>query len=439
MNHTDNRQLKLWMSTIVFAVVLFAAVTNLDNIAGFMGGIWSHLSPMALGFALALILNVPLRGMENLLKKIDKKHRLSEKVRSTVSLAVVLILTPLAIFAIVMFIIPEFIGAIDELITSVNQNRDEIINFTSRFGIDSAKIDEWLGKISEWIRNNLENILNYTLNVTFSTAMSIFSSLTSGLMCIMLAIYMLADRKRISRSSRKILFAFLPKKIAAYISRTCSLFISTFSRFLSMQCLEAFILAAILFLGMMVFRLPYAMSISCLTMIFALIPYIGAFVSFLFGAVIILLESPQSALVFIILFLVVQQIEGNVIYPRVVGESVGLPAYLTLFAVSVGGSVMGIAGMMLFVPIVSVVYTLIDEAVNNRLPGAIDHLFDDDTPAYEGDAPGETEAPPEEAPASENPPPSGEAPETDSKPQTEKPAKEKSPAKKHSGKGKKKR
>lgn len=396
MNHTDNRQLKLWMSTIVFAVVLFAAVTNLDSIASFMGKVWALLSPMGLGFALALILNVPLRGMENLFKKIDKKRRLNEKMRNTLALVIVLILTPLAIFAIVMFIVPEFVGAIDELITSVNQNQAEIIAFTSKFGLDAEAIQNLITKISTWISSNMRDILNITLNVTFSTAMSLFTSLTSGLMSIMLAIYMLADRKRISKSTRKIFFAFLPKKAAAYISRTCSLFVSTFSRFLSMQCLEAFILAAILFLGMMIFKLPYAVSISSLTMIFALIPYIGAFVSFIFGAIIILLESPQSALVFVILFLVVQQIEGNIIYPRVVGESVGLPAYLTLFAVSVGGSVMGIAGMMLFVPIVSVAYTLIDEAINARLPGAIDNLFSEETQTETAD-----NAPPPKADACE--------------------------------------
>ena len=426
MNRTDNRQLKLWMSTIVFTVLLFAAVTNLDSIAGFAGKVWSHLSPMGLGIALVLILNVPLRGVENLLKKIDRKRMLSEKVRNTISLATVLILTPLAIFAIVMFIVPEFVEAINELITSVNQNSSEIIAFTSKIGIDSVKIQEWIDKIVDWIRNNLQNVLGVTLNITFSTAMSIFSSLTSGLMCVMLAIYMLADRNRISRSSRRILFAFLPKKIAAYISRTCSLFVSTFSRFLSMQCLEAFILAAILFLGMMIFRLPYAMSISCLTMIFALIPYVGAFISFIFGAFIILMESPQSALVFIILFLVVQQIEGNVIYPRVVGESMGLPAYLTLFAVSVGGSVMGIAGMMLFVPIVSVVYTLIDEAVNARIPLAMDKLFESDC-----------EKTPEEAPVEEE---KDEDKLKEAKPSdNKKPAKKEAPSKKNTGKGKKRR
>ena len=421
MNKHDNNLLKSWMPTIVFAVLLFAAATNINSIAGFMGKVWALISPMGLGFALALILNVPLRGIENLFKKIDKKRLLSEKTRGTLAFILVLLLTPLAIFAIVMFIVPEFVEAIDELIVSVNQNKDEIIAFTTKFGLDAQKIQDLIDKVSAWISSNMRDILNVTLNVTFSTAMSIFSSLTSGLMCIMLAIYMLADRKRIAKSTRKILFAFLPKKAASYISRTISLFVSAFSRFLSMQCLEAFILAAILFIGMMIFKLPYAVSISSLTMVFALIPYVGAFVSFAFGALIILLESPQSALVFVLLFLVVQQVEGNVIYPRVVGESVGLPAYLTLFAVSVGGTLMGIAGMMLFVPIISVIYTLIDEAVKKRLPGAIDNLFADTEPALAA-----TEASPE--PAIPNEP----APETNET----KPVKKETPSKKHN-KGKK--
>ena len=158
MNQTDNRQLRLWMSTIVFAVLLFAAVTNLDSIASFIGKVWRLLSPLGLGFGLALILNVPLRAMEHLFKKLDKKRRLSEKLRNTLALAIVLILAPLAIFAIVMFIVPEFVEAIDELIVSVNQNRDEIINFTSRFGLDSAAIQTLVDKIwscdSDYIDEN---------------------------------------------------------------------------------------------------------------------------------------------------------------------------------------------------------------------------------------------------------------------------------------------
>ena len=424
MNHTDNRQLKFWMSTIVFTVLLFAAVTNLDSVAGFLGKLLALLSPMGFGCGLALILNVPLRGIETLIRKIDKKHLLTEKRRGVLAFTIVLILAPVAIAGIIMFIVPEFVQAIDELLVSINQNQAEIIAFTSKFGLDSTAIKDLISKVSSWMSNNIRDIVSVTLNVTFSTAMSIFSSLTYALMGIMLGIYILADRKRISRSSRRILFAFLPKKIAAYISRTISLFISTFSRFLSMQCLEAFILAAILFVGMMIFKLPYAMSISSLTMIFALIPYVGAFVSFLFGALIILLESPQSALIFVILFLVVQQIEGNLIYPRIVGESVGLPAYLTLIAVSIGGSVMGIAGMMLFVPIVSVVYTLIDEAVKVRLPGAIERLFDDD-PVSEDCAPDdEINA---EIDINEIP----------SEPKPEKPVKKETPSRKKSGKRRK--
>lgn len=406
-NRTDNRQLKLWMSTIIFTVVLFAAVNNLDSIAGFLKKVWALLSPMGLGFGLALVLNVPMLGIENLLKKVDKKRRLTEKKRNAIALAAVLVLTPVFIVAIMIFIVPEFISAIDGLIVSINQNTDDIIAFTSRFGLDSVAIQDLITKVSSWISQNMRDILSVTLNVTFNTAMSIVTSLTTGLMSIMLAVYILADRKRIARSTRKILFAFLPKKAAAYISRTCSLFISTFSRFLSMQCLEAFILAAILFLGMLIFKMPYAISICSLTMVFALIPYVGAFISFVFGAIIILLESPSAALGFVILFLVVQQIEGNIIYPRVVGESVGLPAYLTLFAVSVGGTLMGMAGMMLFVPIVSVIYTLVDEAIQNRIPAAIDNLFAEESPGKEADAsdpPSETplneEAKTETAPAS---------------------------------------
>jgi len=366
MKNSGNPTLRYWMSTIVFAVVLFAALTNLNAIAGFVDKIVLILSPLGFGFALALIMNVPLRGMEKLLLKLDRKNKLGETWRRRISLIAVFTLTPVFLVGIILFFVPEFVTAISSLIASITDNQEEIIAFTSKFGLDAETIKKYIEEIAVWFKTNMSSILG----ITVSTAVSIVSSVISGIMCIILAIYILIDKKRIGRSSKRILHAFLPKPIASYLCRMGSLFVNAFSRFLSSQCLEAVILGSILFIGMTILRLPYALPIACMTVVFALIPYVGAFISLFLGAVMILLDDPSKAAIFAVMYLIVQQIEGNVIYPRVVGESVGLPAYLTLIAVSLGGSIMGIAGMMLFVPIASVAYTLIDEAVKYRVPDA---------------------------------------------------------------------
>lgn len=370
MNYKDNHKLKTWMPTIIFSVLFFALVMNFGSIFDAFNKILVIVSPLLAGMGIALVLNVPLRGMNSLLLRLDKKNRLGEKWRRILSSLLSLILTPLAIIAIIAFFIPQLHDAISSLYNTITNNSDEIEAFISRFLSDDSdfNLSKILDEVKNWFTGNIGTIAGATVN----TAMSIFSSVTTGIMSIMFAIYVLLDKKRISHSAKRFMFSFFPRKVAAYISRVGSLFVSTFSTFLSRQCLESVILGGILFLFMTLFKLPYALSICCLTVVMALIPYVGAFLSLGIGALMILLESPTDALIFCALFLVVQQIEGNVIYPRVVGESVGLPAYLTIMAVSLGGAFMGMVGMLLFVPITSVVYTLAKEAMDKRLPEPFD-------------------------------------------------------------------
>ncbi|MBQ3078752.1 MAG: AI-2E family transporter [Clostridia bacterium] len=370
MNSPEKKLLRKWLPVIVFAVLLYALVSNIGSVWVFVRKFIVLLNPLIAGLAIALVLNVPLRGTEKLLVKLDRKHRLSEKKLKILSFLIVLTLTPIVIAAIILFFVPQLTSAVANLYSTINNNSAEIEAFINRFLEEDQHFNfgAILDEIKNWFTGNIGTIAGATVN----TAMSIFSSLTSALMSIMLAIYVLLDKKRIKHSASRLTFAFLPSRIAAYISKVANLFVSTFSTFLSRQCLESVILGVILFIGMSVFRLPYALSICSLTIVLALIPYVGAFMSFGIGAFMILLESPTDALIFCVMFLIIQQIEGNVIYPRVVGESVGLPAYLTLMAVTLGGAFMGMAGMMLFVPITSVIYTLLSEAMDKRLPEPFD-------------------------------------------------------------------
>lgn len=364
MTNEARKKLRTWAPTLTFGIVLYALLTNPTMSANVYRQALRILNPLIIGASIALVLNVPLRGCDKLIRRLDKKGRLSEKATHTISLVAVFVLTPLAIAGIVAFFVPQFAAAVSNLIAIIRDNNEEIISYTSRIGIDADVVNQKIDELVLWITNNLGNIAG----VTISTVISIMSSVTSGIMGVMLSVYLLISRKRLLSQGPRVVGAILPPRYARGLIRVCQMFVDAFSRFLSRQFLEAFILGAILFIGMSIFRVPYAMSVCCLSMVLALIPYVGAFLSMIIGALMIVLVDPSKALMFLIIFLVVQQIEENLIYPHVVGESVGLPAYITLLAVAVGSEVMGIAGMMLFVPIASVAYTLAREFVHRRNP-----------------------------------------------------------------------
>ncbi len=363
MDDTAKRILKQWLPLIAAAVALFALLNNLGSVTAFISGALTVLSPILIGGAIALILNVPLRGIKHIIIKLDRKHKISVAWRTRLSLILTFVLTPVVVAAVFLFFVPQFTSAVSDFINLITENQSEIAAFLERFGINSESVNGIIRKLTSVIDDNIAAIAGGVL----STAVSLFSFVTSAIMIVMLAIYLLIDKKRLSRQCQMTLLAMLPVKLAAYLIKVWRLFVDMFSKFISSQVLEALILGCMLFLAMTAFQLPYALSICSLTVVMALIPYLGAFMSMGVGVLMILLIDPTKALVFTGVFLVVQQIEGNIIYPRVVGDSVGLPAYLTLIAVSVGGALMGIAGMMLFVPVVSVVYKLTGEAVAIRL------------------------------------------------------------------------
>jgi predicted PurR-regulated permease PerM len=174
------------------------------------------------------------------------------------------------------------------------------------------------------------------------------------------------QKEVLADQGKRLMSAYMPQKFFGQVMKVLGILYKNFSKFISSQCLEAVILGALFVLSMTIFRLPYALLVGSLIAVTALIPIVGAFVGCFVGAFLILVENPISALVFVILFLIVQQLEGNLIYPKVVGSSVGLPAIWVLVAVSVGGSLFGVVGVLVFIPITSTVYTLLREDVNER-------------------------------------------------------------------------
>lgn len=358
-----DRKLRGPLLLITYGVGLYALLMNYQVLWEALSWVLGVLSPLLAAAAVALILNVPLRGFDRILARLDRRNRLRRGVRHGLSLALTLIFAPLLVFFVIRFVVPQLANAISGIIDFVRENSGVISEAAQKIGLDPAMVSDKIAQLFTWITDNIDTITG----VAFSTAIGVFSSAASALMSLMLAIYLLADRERVRRQAARLCEAMLSPHVSETLQRVGRLFVQSFATFLSRQCLEAVILGGLVGGAMLAFSLPYALPLAVLTAVMALIPYVGAFLSLFVGVVMLLLVSPTKALIFAVVFLVMQQIEGNVIYPRVVGESVGLPAYVTLTAVTLGGALFGVLGMFFTIPVASVAYTLLGEAVRNRM------------------------------------------------------------------------
>ena len=234
---------------------------------------------------------------------------------------------------------------------------------TSR--LENLSVD-WAG-LAKNLWDFLTTGVGSVVSTTISATMRVFSAVSAGFISLIFALYLLLQKEKLGTQCRKALYALMPEKGADQVVRVCSLSHKVFSSFITGQCVEAVILGAMFFLSMTLLQMPYALLVGCLIAVTALIPIVGAFIGCIVGAFLLLMVSPMQALIFVILFLTLQQVEGNLIYPHVVGSSVGLPSIWVLAAVSIGGSLMGVVGMLVSIPLASVAYTLFREFVYRRL------------------------------------------------------------------------
>lgn len=362
-------QVKNTLLVVAFGVCLYFVLMNIEWVSAFFKRALGIISPLIYGGLAAAVLNVLMCGIERLLNKIPyKKGRLPERLVTAVSLVLSIAIIIGALTVVVILIIPQFASAVPIIKASFEKNWDNIAEFCKTIGLDSGKLKEY---ISDFKVTNLVGKVTDNLGTVFGTVVSAASSITGGVfmtvICAVCCIYILAGKRTLARQASKLLYSYAPKKAADNISYTVKLLNSTFKKFLSGQCLDALILGLLLFFTMLIFRLPYSGVICAMTAVLALIPYIGSFVSCTVGAFLILLVDPKKAIAFVVIFLVVQQVEGNLIYPRIVGGSVGLPALWTLLAVYVGEKLFGLIGMILFIPVFSVIYTLLSKDTSTRL------------------------------------------------------------------------
>ena len=372
----NRENMKKLMLLIAFTILLLVGVQRLDAVFGALRFLWGIGLPFALGGAIAFILNVPMTALEHWLfpeehiRKSKWKKKLSRPLCMVLAILLVLGVISLVIFVVVPELgttvvglgssVEAFLPRAQEWLEDIFSNNEQIVTW-----IDSLEMN-W-EKIVETAWNFFRNGAGSVLSSTMTVARTIISAVTNFFIGFVFACYVLLQKEKLGEQCRKLLRAVFSKKQVDYILHVCSLSHHTFSSFITGQCMEAVILGAMFFVSMSLLRFPYALLVGVLVAFTALIPIFGAFIGCVVGAFLILMVNPAQALGFIVLFQVLQQIEGNLIYPRVVGNSVGLPAIWVLVAVTVGGNLMGILGMLIFIPIVSVLYALLREWMYGRL------------------------------------------------------------------------
>ncbi len=361
---------------IVFTTIIIVCLWKYENVFAVLRFIFHVVFPFVLGGAIAFILNVPMNFLERHLFRPEKVEtsKFLRKAARPVSMLLVLIIV-IGIVALVMFVlIPQLGRTFTNLGQSIQAFIPRLREWAAPLFHDNKDIMEWVDNIEfDWNQimdaglNFFRNGAGSVLDSTIAAARNIVSGIATFFIAFVFAVYILLQKEKLQKQAKIVLFAFVRKGRAEAALEVLSLTYRTFSSFLTGQCVEAIILGSMFVLAMTVLQLPYALLIGVVIAFTALIPIFGAFIGCVVGAFLIFMEDPIKALIFVVLFLVLQQIEGNLIYPHVVGNSVGLPSIWVLAAVSIGASLMGIVGMLIFIPIVSVIYALFREVVYLKL------------------------------------------------------------------------
>ena len=369
---------------MVLAALLILALIYSEKVFTGIAFLFGIISPFLAGGAMAFVLNIPMRAFEEKVLGLWRGKR-AEKAKRPLCLVLAIVSLAVVLAVVVGTVVPQVVATATEVGRKIPVFTERVVEELNRLVRDypelTKRIDElelteinWdsvLGSVIDFLKNGAGDVLNSTVSV----ASGIISGIVNMVISFIFALYVLAQKERLADQGRRILWAYLPEAVSAKILEVCSLLYKNFSSFITGQCLEAVILGTMFVVTMSLFRMPYALMVGVLIAFTALIPIVGGFIGCAVGAFLILIDNPLQALWFVILFLVLQQIEGNLIYPKVVGNSVGLHGIWVLTAVSVGGSLFGISGMLFFIPLTSSGYALLRESVNERnarrrLPGA---------------------------------------------------------------------
>ncbi len=382
--YTLRRSVRLIVALIVVAFLVF----HISDLITWLYKGFVLMSPFLVGGAMAFILNAPLRFFENRVfrhiknKRFKRFQRVIGILLSLILITVLLtlmgvIIMPQLIDSIALFAsnMPHYMDTLENLLTHVvnkipdsEQQINQVLDYID--GLSPESVQESIldfAKTGPLTDDGNGKILSQAVSSTFGLVSSIFGIMLNAVLGFVFSIYILMSKEKLAIQGRRVIFAFFENDNAKYIIHVFQVAFAKFYSFLTGQLMEACILGSLMCIGMFILRLPYPLMIGVLIGFSALIPIAGAIIGGAVGFLLVLSVNPTKAIIFLVFMILLQQFESNVIYPRVVGGSVGLPSMWTLLAITLGGSLMGLVGMLIFVPIVSTVYTLFAEIVYGRL------------------------------------------------------------------------
>ena len=371
--HIDKKVLKSLFILAGSCILLVWLLLYTEQVSGLFAYIWKLISPFVVGAGIAFVFNVPMRAIERQLEGIRKPG-----LRRILAILLTLGALILILAFVVELLIPQIQSTVESLTVTIPLFvKKQAANFLA-FLEEHPELEEWV-----LANTDLENIdwtsllqraggfvgdsMSTIVDSTFSAIGSVTGAIVNTVISVVFAVYCLSRKEILARQCRRLMYSLLPERFTDEVIRIMRLTNSTFSNFISGQCLEACILGCLFAVAMLILKMPYIPLVSVVIAVTALVPVVGAFVGCVLGAFFILVDNPLQAATFVIMFLILQQLENNLIYPRVVGTSIGLPGMWVLVAVTIGGEIMGVGGMLVMIPLVSVLYTLLREFTDKRL------------------------------------------------------------------------
>ena len=372
----NRKNVRMILLIIAFAVVLYTAAQNLASVYGAVKTVWNVFGVVITGLAMAFVLNVPLKLFEDrvVYGMSEDRRPLVRRLRRAVSLVCALVVSLGVIVILIAVVLPQLTQTVTEVAARLPEYISAVVNWINevlaKFDIEIEALKEFtvdwekvFKDLSTYLKEG--NVINTATDVGTAAASTVMNTFLG----LVVAVYVLAQKERIGRFARRCIDAFLPKRASSAISRVASMASETFSSFVAGQLADSCILGILCYICMLIFRFPYPEVISVVIGVTSLVPMVGSFIGEVIGALLILIVSPLKALLFVIMVLAIQQVDGAFIYPRIVGKSVGLPGVAVFCAVIVGGNIAGVLGAVMGVPVCAVLYALLKEAVASRLEG----------------------------------------------------------------------
>lgn len=377
----DHKNVRTILLIIAFAVLLYTAAQNLASVYGAVRTVWRVFGVVITGLAMAFVLNVPLKLFENRVfyGMSEDRRPLVRKLRRPVSLVFALVVSLGLIGILIAVVLPQLTATVAEVAARLPEYISSAVNwlndFLAGFGIEIESLKnftvDWekvFSELTTYLKEGSANVDGSSVVDTVTgVGTSVVSTVMNTFLGLVVAVYILAQKERIGRFTRRCIDAFLPQKAASGLARIASMASETFSNFVAGQLADSCILGILCYICMRIFRFPYPEVISVVIGVTSLVPMVGSFIGEVIGALLILIVSPLKALLFVVMVLAIQQVDGAFIYPRIVGRSVGLPGVAVFCAVIVGGNVAGVIGAMIGVPVCALIYALLREAVDARL------------------------------------------------------------------------